>query len=130
MSKIILKDPTEEQLFTEVKSPNQAWAFTYKVLGNTYTPDVYIPVISHLNDCGLVKHVVEERDSKGKLHIHGIVLLRKGFHRKRLIQKGFNCHLSEIQNDTAWINYCNKDQKRPYMFADTVPTGGGAAQAK
>lgn len=105
------------------KSVNQAWAFTYKFLGDLSGRNDsirYAPVIDNLNANGFVKYVQGEFDPKGKYHIHGIVLLRKGMLRKKLIVQGFNCHLSEIVNEDVWLRYCNKDQPSqkeiPYLF--------------
>jgi len=105
------------------KQPNQAWAFTYKFLCNKIENNVssYAPVINNLNTHGYIKHIQHENDSKGRVHIHGIVLLRKGFLRKKLIVPGFNCHLSEILNEDGWMKYCDKDQPKPlkqipYLF--------------
>lgn len=105
------------------RSPTTAWAFTYKVLGEAGTNDMgtYADVISNLSSNGFIKHVKGELDSKGKYHIHGIVLLRKGFHRKLLVMRGFNCKLVEVYDEKEWLRYCDKDQEVlpktvPYLF--------------
>lgn len=97
--------------YVEDRSKNMPWAFTYKKLGKLKTVEEYTNVISHLNKYGFVKQVEFEEDSMGKQHIHGIVLLPKGFLRKRLIREGFSCHLKEIYDEKDWIKYITKESK-------------------
>jgi len=103
-------------------SVNVAYAFTYKFLGNKPNDvKTYLPVITNLNNNGYVKFCKSEKDSKDRIHIHGIVLLRKGFFRKKLIVQGFHGHFSEITNEAVWLKYCSKDVKYdnidvPFLF--------------
>ena len=56
---------------------------------------------------------VYEHDSRGKLHMHGILECPKNFYMKHLIAKGFNLHLRELKTKRdreAWESYCLKDQ--------------------
>lgn len=103
-----------------VPSLNQSWAFTFKKLGRENpTHDDYVPVIEVLQKYGLITHSSFERDSKGKIHVHGIVQLRKGFFRKRLEVCGFHLKLVEIYDQSGWESYINKNQminNNDYMF--------------
>lgn len=103
--------------------PNQNWAFTYKYLGNVKANHVstYCPVLNNLQSNGHVKYCAYEKDPSDRVHIHGIVVLRKGFLRKKLCVPGFHCHLSEIVNEDIWLKYCRKDvpatsNEVPYLF--------------
>jgi len=98
------------------KAKHQAWAFTWKYLGSQ-TRRYDVPIMQ-MAKFGFVKKVVSELDSKGKEHIHGIVMLPRSFHRKRLMCRGFHCCLKEIFNEDQWIKYCDKDipSFTPYLF--------------
>jgi len=99
---------------TDELAKNQSWAFTFKKLGNGYVlPKDYDYCIQILNRYGYVDCHFYEKDSKGKLHVHGIVQLRKGFMRKRLGINGFHMHLVEIYERQGWEKYILKDE---YLF--------------
>lgn len=95
------------------RSIDMPWAFTYKKLGgdddSVYESDYNI-VRKELNNSGYVKHIKFEKDPKGRLHCHGIILLRKGFFRQKLKVQGFHCHLREVYDERDWLSYCNKNQ--------------------
>jgi len=102
------------ELVTDECAINMSWAFTFKKLGNGYVlPKDYDQVIRVLNRYGYVDCHFYERDSSGKLHVHGIVQLRKGFMRKRLAIQGFHMHLVEIYERQGWEKYILKDE---YLF--------------
>jgi len=100
--------------YFEQKAINTPWAFTVKKLGlgEVLVTD-YISVMDVFRKFGYVDCHHYERDSLGKLHIHGIVLLRKGFLRKRLCVNGFHLKLVEIYNRAGWELYINKHN---YLF--------------
>jgi len=96
---------------TEKCAKNMSWAFTYKRLGNGFVlPKDYTQVIKVLSDYGFVDCHFYEKDSLGKLHVHGIVQLRKGFLRKRLAIHGFHCHFEELYDRNGWEYYIARDQ--------------------
>jgi len=103
-----------QDLVTDECANNMSWAFTFKKLGNGYVlPKDYDQVIRVLNRYGYVDCHFYERDSLGKLHVHGIVQLRKGFMRKRLAIQGFHMHLVEMYERQGWEKYILKDE---YLF--------------
>lgn len=65
---------------------------------------------------------VYETDSKGRIHIHGIVnLLRKNPLFKTLIPSGYTARFHQIYDMDHWINYLTKEPRnqplRPYLEA-------------
>jgi len=102
------------------RSIDMPWAFTYKVLGPCENDSVYNIVKKVLKSYGMIKHCVLENDSQGKPHIHGIVLLRKGFFRQRLKVQGFHCCLREIYDEQDWLRYCNKDQPNSPLIDNKI----------
>lgn len=109
------------------RSPNECFAFTVKKLGgNTAKLEDYVPVVCHLRDFGFLKHIEYEYDSHGKLHIHGIIMLRRGFYRKKLCVQGFHMKLELIYDEKGWEDYIIKHKydtpsscfKHLYLFSD------------
>lgn len=89
---------------------DQNWCFTVKQLTNTNVD--YTPVIDKFHLYGHVRHIVHERDSKNKDHIHGIIALRKGFLRTKLVTPNYNMKLDEVINEYQWKKYIYKDYKK------------------
>lgn len=97
------------------RSIDMPWAFTYKILGGQHDQVVesdYASVLKKLKAFGYLKHHRFEKDPKGRLHIHGIILLRKGFFRQTLRVHGFHCHLREVYDEKDWLRYCDKDLQK------------------
>lgn len=95
-----------------VKGAHEPWAFTIKRLGlQDATFQDYAEIISGLNVYGYVKAVEHESDNAGKLHIHGIILLRPGFWRKHLCFRGYHTKLEFMYDEKGWIRYMTKDKK-------------------
>lgn len=96
-----------------IKSNQTPWAFTIKKTGinlNKVTIETYSSIVKRFNESGFIKDIEEEYDSKQVLHLHGIVLLRKGFMRKMLCMPGFHVKLEEIYDELGWIKYINKNK--------------------
>lgn len=94
-----------------IKSDHTAWGFTYKKLGTgKWTEDDYVPALSTLARKGKVQSNHFEKDSKGVLHCHGVVILKKGLFRKMLCPQGFHSKFVEIYDREGWDRYCMKDQ--------------------
>jgi len=58
-----------------------------------------------------MEYQVCELDSMNRLHIHGVILIPKGFYRKRLIQGGLHIKLVELYNSDGWLKYMLKEQQ-------------------
>lgn len=88
-----------------------AFAYTVKILkGNTATKQDYAPFFNKLEKLGIpVEYKIAEKDSKGKLHFHGILYLKKGFFRKRICVKGIHVKLEELYDRKGWLKYIHKD---------------------
>lgn len=94
----------------------KSWAFTIKKLGrpsDTCLLD-YANVLEQWtkNPQVKVKEAVLERDSKGKLHVHGIATIKKNFYRHKLGVHGFNMKLDEIYDEQGWERYLHKQFKQ------------------
>lgn len=88
-----------------------AFAYTVKILqGNAATKQDYAPFFNKLDKLKIpVEYKICEKDSKGKLHFHGILYLKKGFFRKRICVKGIHVKLVELYDRKGWIKYIHKD---------------------
>lgn len=92
-----------------IKHDQEPYAFTIKKLGKSVVSlKDYADIMSNMTNYGFVKCAEYERDSQGKLHVHGIVLLRRGFFRKKLCMQGFHVKLEYIYDENGWINYITK----------------------
>lgn len=49
-----------------------------------------------------------EQDSAGRLHMHGIIYVRKGFYKKRLQTLGYYIHVRDCYDLEHWLEYCQK----------------------
>jgi len=96
------------------------YAFTYKILGaSNATFGDYSTVVERLTRYGHVKMLEQETDSEGLLHIHGIILLRKGFFIKRFLTiEGFHMHIKPIYDETGWTRYLQKQYSMEYNLFD------------
>lgn len=94
---------------TTCRSDDEAWAFTVKMLGARLpTSKDYADVLAKYRDFGFIKTVEAEYDSLGRMHLHGIIMLRRGFHRKRLCTTGFHLKLESIYDEHGWVDYITK----------------------
>lgn len=87
------------------------WAFTIKKLGgkpNSITLADYSDVLELYAKSGKISHSTEERDSSGRLHIHGILELKKHFFIKKLCRNGFHMKFDELFDEEGWRRYINK----------------------
>jgi len=111
----------ERGSFDVYLNPDKAWAFTVKKLGsNLVQIGDYSHVLALYNRLGDVRYAEYEIDSNDKLHVHGIIMLQKGFLRKRLCLQGFHVKLEEIYDENSWLRYINKTKpmynNNQYMF--------------
>lgn len=72
------------------------------------TEDSYGPLILHWEKHCHVHPPYYEKDSKGRLHMHGILMVKKGFYKKRLQCTGFYVFTTDCQHLEQWLNYCAK----------------------
>lgn len=123
--------------YKEERSEQIAWCFTVKYNKHDHevTLETYQVVLDLFTKYGFVKYVESETDSKGVLHLHGILMLRKGFFRRRLVLPNYHLHLMECTSEDQWLKYITKQSpvatpKIPYLFdkvyepficPDTIP---------
>lgn len=89
----------------------KALAFTIKKLKDPKNATVkdYIEVL-----CKWLKLDVDiqageyERDSTNVLHIHGIIVVKKNFYKRRLQVEGYHVYIRDIYDKTSWLRYINK----------------------
>lgn len=99
--------------FEIVKLPYEPYAFSVKRIINpiTVTHESYIPIIELFQKHGTIKAIEYENDSRGTPHIHGILILPKGFFRKKLCPKGFHIKLEYMYDEVRWLRYIRKDRQ-------------------
>lgn len=100
-----------------VKSDSIAFAYTVKALGAVnINKNHYDSFFQKLDKLGVkVEYKIGEKDSLGKLHYHGIIYVKKGFFRKRIMMKGYHVKLEEIYNKEGWVKYIHKDVQFDYL---------------
>lgn len=101
-----------------------AFAYTVKSLGKDTDAD-YSAFFKKLLKYNItIEYKISERDSHNKLHYHGIILLPKGFYRRRLTTNGISMKLEEIYNKAGWEKYIHKDCEFKNMprEPDDIPT--------
>lgn len=72
----------------------------------------------------MIRQVYYEKDKQHqRLHFHGVVIVPKGFFRKKLQKKDFNVYVTDVYYSKGWNEYSTKDQKKqpekkqPSMFS-------------
>lgn len=88
-----------------------AFAYTVKTLGaSDCTEADYAPFFDKIAKFGITcEYKIPEKDKNGKLHYHGILYLKKGFFRKRIMCKLFHIKLVELYDRKGWMKYIHKD---------------------
>lgn len=96
------------------------YGFTYKKLKQDPSEEEYKAIVKQLESKGEVISYVSEEDSKGKLHIHGVIRLRKkNPYFKSLNFEGFHSKYEPIYDLDGWNRYMlkhNKIDNKQYMF--------------
>jgi hypothetical protein len=110
-----VKELVEKEHYEEAPATILPWSFTIKALGpmEKATIELYAKLVDKWRYYGHIKDYSFEQDSRGKLHMHGIIMLKRHFHRKRLMHEGFHIKLVEIYDETGWINYIHKEPASP-----------------
>jgi len=91
---------------------SKVYGFTYKKVKNsgigTDETD-YSPILRKLNSIGSILDMVYERDSKGIMHVHGLIEFNRCPYFKTLMFEGFAQKFEEIYDRERWLKYIHKD---------------------
>lgn len=49
----------------------------------------------------------EEYDQHGILHIHGVISVPERFYVMKLLQRGYNIHITDITDNHQWLMYAS-----------------------
>lgn len=113
--------------FTYDKSEYLSLAFTIKKLKdpkNTQPTDYY-EVLDQWLKLGVdIYSPTIERDANNILHMHGFLVVKKNFYRKRLQTFGFHVYIRDVFYSDGWERYIKKEEEpldekidnRVYMF--------------
>lgn len=85
-------------------------AYTVKRLGKSENCDYVLKRWNQLGVTTLLR--VPERDSRDKLHYHGIIRVPKNMLYQRLQVRGYHIFTQEVSNYRdykKWLKYCNKE---------------------
>lgn len=112
------KDETSK---TALKEYTDIFFITYKQLCNFPEPTVntYDKCHYKLFTLSTILREVYERDSRGKIHYHAVVLIEKGFYLKRIIIQGMSMKAIPVYDFNDLESYLNKDKlwfKSNYAF--------------
>jgi len=104
----------------------QAIAFTMKMYKNKYLASRldYLNIISDWYDKKLIvscSALEVELDSKGKLHAHGVIIIKKHLLKRKLKVENCYIYLTDMYNIDRWTEYITKGDKckidnTKYMF--------------
>lgn len=75
---------------------------------SSVTKESYAPVLEHFNRYAIVQPPYYEHDSSGRLHMHGILSVKKGFYKRRLQVPGFYVYTTDCVHIEQWLEYCKK----------------------
>lgn len=87
------------------------------------TQQDYMPILKGLSRKGDIIEFIYETDSKGKLHIHGILEVNKTPYFKTLVPKGYGTKFELIYDLEGWKRYMHKDVPNEHesaQLADSV----------
>lgn len=109
------------------KSEFVALAFTIKKLKDPLNaqPSDYHDVLNLWIKMGVdLYNVVFEKGTSDRLHVHGRLICKKNFYKKRLQTFGYHVYLRDIFYEDGWQKYINKEDEplspkidnRQYMF--------------
>lgn len=87
------------------------------------TQECYLPILKNLASKGTIVDYVYETDSKGRLHIHGILEVVKQPYFKSLIPKGYHFKYEGLYDKSGWERYIHKtikNENESMQLADSV----------
>lgn len=88
------------------------------------TKDDYDDIWKNLNRKGSLLDWVYEKDSKGKIHVHGLIKFERSTpYFKNMVPRGFTSLFVELYDAEGWRNYLNKGdtiRNGEYMFDQQV----------
>jgi len=62
----------------------------------------------------------EQVSVDSKLHMHGVLYVRKGYYKKKLQIPGYYVYVTDIYRLDTWLEYCKKSQPKDsqvkYLF--------------
>lgn len=96
--------------FEYSKSEFHSLAFTVKKLGNDVSIlDYHNNVLNKWSRLGVdIKEPYFEEDNSGKLHMHGVLVTRKNYYKRKLQVDGYYVFITDIWNLDRWLEYCAK----------------------
>lgn len=101
------------EVFAHIPSDRQCLAFTVKRLGKV--EDATVEDYQHrvLNTWArlagvTVREPYFEKDDVGKLHMHGILDVRRNYYKKKLQVPGYYIYTTDCYDLEHWIEYCTK----------------------
>lgn len=100
---------------------SELWAFSAVWNENDLTDDEYVThyerLLTHfqlLKDVRTVDVLYEKKKKDGsptKMHIHGVLEIKRGVYRKKLMMPKFHVKLVAIDNVAGWKNYMRKNER-------------------
>lgn len=60
-----------------------------------------------------IEYKIFEKDKKGCIHSHGIMVVKKGLYLKKLKLATYHMKFKDIYDKEGWIKYIDKDQYKP-----------------
>lgn len=98
----------------------QTWAMTIRCNKKKEADerDLFEYLAYAMSKGAILKEMYFEKDS-GKtyngLHAHGIIELKKGYLRKRLMKDGYHIKLEELYNKEGWLKYIRKSEDKIFV---------------
>lgn len=109
------------------RSEFMALAFTIKKLKDPRNaqPSDYYDVLNLWQKMDVdIYNVAFEKDTNDVLHVHGRLIVKKNFYKKRLQTFGYHVYTRDIYYEEGWLKYCGKQEdplepkidNKQYMF--------------
>lgn len=94
------------------------WAFTVKYVKGTEDKDLQFEYETLFNfwkknGVNILESQSHHGGENGRLHYHGIIMVKRGLYRKKLVKPGYHVKLTPIVDRAGWVAYMNKEHKLP-----------------